>query len=253
MHIFASTGKNVELKPFTDTLNNLNVYEQFLKFYLNQGCEIYIRDYSYLGFPTFRIYIPKYSDVFYEEGENAVTSYQTIERLKQFFYQTNTPSKYDSIKKSLHMIHELSRYNMKVPNSRFHGIMFYKSEKTDWLQDSYKVYVEALLRSAKDEEIFEFLYGKQEKNLYAYLRSMCKLSSLSLESRSAFLDLLCYDADDKGEKEFPQCNIGCTNCIYVTSCAYDCWKRLFEILQKEKKSFVCSDNIQKMTRSILQM
>ena len=251
IHIFASTTINTQIEPFFGNMTNVEIYKQFLKLFLHNGCEVYIRDCSFLGFPTFRIYIPGYSDVFYQTQEDAATSYQMIEKLKMSFYEENHLNKFKNICGQIQELQKLDRYNKNIPNNRLHGIILNKTMETNWLDDSDTIYVEAAIKSNNLDSLLSSINGNSQKHLWAYMNTMFKVSGTPPEKKEACMSLFQLKKSSEAEKKFPECSKGCLSCYYKDECAYEYWKQIFETLQRKRREYLISSEAQCMANIIL--
>ena len=50
-------------KCFTNSCDNESLYDFLLSVIKNNHLSIYVKDFSYLGFPTYKVFVPKLSNV----------------------------------------------------------------------------------------------------------------------------------------------------------------------------------------------
>lgn len=120
--IFSDRNKiNLNMLPFYNVKDNKQALEILLNIITKNGLKIYIKDYSYLGFDTYRTYIPTLSEI----DELDTLKYEiasNIEQLKQIYFNIFETSKMmnDKIENLFLKLANSKRYReLILPNNMF--------------------------------------------------------------------------------------------------------------------------------------
>ena len=203
-----------------DVLSNFEVFHRLLAILKQQGFKLYIKDYSYAGFPTYRIFISKASGAFQGSLSYRLNTVKMVSDLKDML-------KEGDVNKIINAIHVLNENHINVNLEEIFHIKF----QNKITNDLKKIEVFLSMKLKHYQEAY-FLYSKyfsnQENNEYIklYLLSRCyKNDKINfIESDYAFINSVCLQVitDFLNEYEafsFPDfCTGKCECCKNAPTC-----------------------------------
>ena len=240
--------------------NNNDAYQYMLSIVEKNQLSLYYADFSYLGFPTYRVYLPQLSQVFEMEKESFVFIDNMKENLNLMMKISNLA---ESKKRQLVTnLVDLSRTYTYRRNT-FYSILFrFCGEKDFDFNYLYLDFVIALLylslceykkaemhytRFITEHRIFKNQAANELlKVIYTYVKGLAlgqQLDEIKKKGNLLFnqhtnqyvYEFIKYDKCLK-IVYWPSCP-DCANCSYKKECAYEEWQRINQVLREKQRMY----------------
>lgn len=228
-------------------LNNKMAYKYVLDVCKVNKWNIYIRDYSFLGFPTYRVYIPSISEVAITPGDDVYKMIGAYNELKDALQS----GKNFSAEELFQLAQNFYRYPKfcNVYNLKnMLGIILDDKENEEEFEMENVMYV---LSGGKEASLLKWMspFYKQpsEQNLYNNAKRIKTL--LAAADSETIVQFNALAKKIFGEQIYKkvfendiklwniQC-FECCNCSFNNSCKFEEWKRIYNLLiEKEKKYY----------------
>jgi len=260
LYLFFETAQVDIPSVFKHVLNNDEAYEQILGIVNKNNLSLLYTDFSYLGFPTYRVYIPTLSTIFEMETD----SFKFIDNIQENMMLMMKISSLDDVERQ-RLVVNLAGFSKTYTNRRnsFQTILFkFCGDKNFDFNYLYLDFVISLLylslldykKAAKYYSRFlnELKYNRgQSINellsvIYLYIIELangCCLDEIREKYRHIFNDTTSQYVYEfiKYNKclqivYWPNCP-ECETCAYGKNCAYIEWKKIDKILRTKQKEF----------------
>lgn len=240
--------------------DNKEAYEYILKIVGDNKLDIYVGDFSYLGFPTYRVYIPKLSRVFeMEEGSFRFVDYlqhnvQLLMKINDLSFEEKDELIYNLISLSKNYIYRRNSFASIIfrfcGGKDFDFNFLYLDFVIALLLMSKYEYTEALkyyTRFIKEHRIFEMKSENELlKVLYVYLKELARGTELGIiKSKCDFIfqrstNQYVYEFIKFGKclemVYWPVCP-NCPQCPYEKDCIFQEWVRIDSILKEKQRQY----------------
>lgn len=247
-------------RVFRTVDSNKQAYFYILEILEKNKLELYVGDFSYLGFPTYRVFIPELSIIF--EINNK--SYRFVDNLYDNMKKITSLDFLDIDEKEelLSALVDLST-SYVYRRSPFSDILFrFCGDKDFDFNFLYLDFVIALLYMSKQEYKNAFVYYKRfvkEHNIfrensqnellkviYVYLNELsCDKNLEEIYTKYRFLfnnktNQYVYESFKRNRcldmVYWPKCP-DCRNCSYNIKCLYGQWEQLNQVLREKQKQY----------------
>lgn len=238
---------NLNKLPFYKVHDNKHALEVLLNIIRKEKLKIYIKDYSYLGFDTYRTYIPTLSEIDELDALKCELSCN-INQLRKMYFDLSNPENvlHDKLEKILFQLSISRRYNeLILPDNVFNVNnciscdyvelnFFYILLIKLFLNKEYNKAIEYIAITLKDKVIGEYEKEylncvmsvlKKESNVEKYSKKMLNDSNKLIYNTEEYLKNL-------NAPTCPDCN-KCKN-----KCKYKAWKILDELIFEKSKSYM---------------
>lgn len=235
---------NLKSLPFFKVKNNNEALKVILECLKQKELNLYIKDYSYLGFDTYKIYIPGLSEIEELDDINFKVSrdMQTIRRIYFNIYQIKNSNGNYTFETLFEELSQNIKYNdFVLPNNIFNVNTYIQGNYLK-LNYIYILIIELLLSKQYDKviKIIEERFKNSKINNYEreYLNSIKKFIFKNTEKDTANkeikkdVEFLINHTEKYLDKlkapTCPDCNI----CNCKSSCKYKKWKVIDELIYK---------------------
>ncbi len=237
--LFCNTYGNEWRSAFSKKYhNNVDVFNVLVNIIKKQGYNLYIKDMSYLGFPTYRVYIPGLTEVIDVAKEYIKYDLE----IRGFTENICCIDKCtcSELKELISYAHTL--FNMPFNNNisvmkRVKGIVL--SENQQYILDNnyllfllYCKYGEA--ESAK-RELHNFLSKYPDKRIHMWKIYVDSFEQMLSEYKDVITERIGEYITDL-DQGYPICP-DCENCKIKSKCKIEVWKSIRSKLQAEKERF----------------
>lgn len=208
-----------DLKTFIDTSNNIDTYYYLVDIVKNNKLGLYIKDYSYLSFPVYKVFIPYLSNIFLidKEEEYIMFNYEILKNIYYDIEKEYSGNELDIAISVLERIMITDRYSLMNTGNYFHSEKYIK---TNYNKMSFELLF-ALLNYKKDNDSNPSKKIKNP-NIKSYLENIEK-KDISTKYLYILNDLKIIN---------PSCPI-CNKCKCKKTCVYKKWKNINNVLKKE--------------------
>ncbi len=209
-----------EVKAFKNLDNNKDVYKELINIITKNNLCIYIKDYSFLKFHTYKVFIPKLSNIITIDNKEASTI-KEFEFLKSIYFNLDTVNNKDELKRACLIIEDMIksfRYSSIKLGIFFHSYNFIKTNYNNITFELLYVLIKYKINEKPD------LNTLSNKKLINYL------NSINCQDKFSFIikDLKLI---------IPKCP-NCKLCRLKTNCKYKNWKKLNNTLKEKEKLFL---------------
>lgn len=214
---------------FKPIKTNKGAFEYHLSICNKNGWDVLIKDFSWSGFPSYRVYIPKISEAFYVPVDNWLKGIEDIKDIKKSWLELNTcnAERKAELIASIERVYSMERYRCNsVSANKLFGVII----DTDDIRYNYLRFFDELLYA---------LYWETGKIDKAF--EMLESAILSGDLQKRFMDNLSNALNSSEEIEsmadkfvFPNCP-ECGGCGIQNVCRYNEYKRIFEYMQDAMK------------------
>ena len=213
-----------DLKIFKSLSTNKEVFDYMIQIIKNLNLNIYIKDYSYLGFCTYKIYIPKLSNISFINNKE-IDLYNNYDNIKEIYFNIEN---FNDRKKITNAIEVLKN----VMNSKKYSLVslgnFFHTER--YIKTNY------------NNITFQFFVGLLELKLYNEIHIVNKIEDEKIKfyfnhinSIDNNINKFDYVVNDLNLKtpSCPNCNL----CKLKNNCKYENWKIINSILKEKEALF----------------
>lgn len=227
---------------FTNENNNYDVYNYILNIIEKNDLKLYVKDYSILGFNTYKVYIPELSDIDVLDDVK-VELYNKIKQLKKYYYNflSVKGKNNEEYEKILEMLSKSMRYSDLIVPYNLFDINHYVDNNYVKLNYFYLLIIELIINKKYskaikiiEEKVKTTNISNFEKEYLSYL--MCKLSGKE-KIRNEYSKNIIEDINfmvENTEKYLKNLNImecpDCSKCRNKGKCKYNEWIRINNIL-----------------------
>ena len=211
------------LKIFKNLSSNTEVFDYLLRIIKNLHLSVYIKDYSYLGFNTYKIFIPNLSNISYID-EDDILIYKNYDEIKNIYFDLETFYDKDTLIRIIKVLKNVmnhDKYSFITLGNFFH--------------------TERYLKTNYNNITFSFFVGLLELKVYNKVISTSEISDSKIKNyfeKINFLnipDRFSYVIKDLDLK-LPSCP-NCSKCNLNKKCKYKNWKKINEHLKKQEAFF----------------
>ncbi len=254
-------------KIFRKMDDNTEALQYVFEILRKNNLQMYTGDFSYLGFPTYRVYVPRLSQIF-DIDEQSYKYIDSLQENMKKIMRIDSLTQYE--KNELLQNFILLSTNYTYRRSPFSSVLFrfYGNKDFDFnflyldfvialLLMSNHEYENALFyysRFIKEHQIFK-INSRNEllKVIYVYLNEMSQ--GYDIEDIYRKLDFLFNHHTNRYVYEFikyekclnmvywPKCP-ECSVCPYNKECLYSEWQRFDEMLRKKQKVYYSKERIE---------
>ena len=209
-----------EFKCFTNSCDNESLYDFLLSVIKNNHLSIYVKDFSYLGFPTYKVFVPKLSNVeLIEDYEIDLLKYHDF--LKEVYFNLNSNYEFKKLKKCSHVLKDIlkyKKYSFLSLGNYFHATSFLNSDFSNITFELFYVLIQLKIHESVNFKVI------QNEKLLQYLQD--NMHHLSYNFLIKDLGLL-----------LPSCP-NCHECSLRRKCRFKHWKKINEQLLNKEKAFL---------------
>ncbi len=213
-----------DLKIFKSLPTNKEVFDYMIKIIKKLKLNIFIKDYSYLGFSTYKIYIPKLSNISFINDKEIVL-YNNYDNIKEIYFDIenfNDRKKITNVIKVLKTVMNSKKYSLVSLGNFFH--------------------TERYLKTNYNNITFQFLVGLLELKLYNEIHAVNEMDDEkvksyfnqinSIDNNINRFNFVLKDLNLK-TPSCPNCNL----CKLKNKCKYKNWQRIDKILKEKEALF----------------
>lgn len=223
--LFSKKSKNYELKPFkNDVIDNKLSKKYLMEIADKMGWKVYVRNCNYLGFPSYRIYIPKVTDIYTLDYEEGVQNIIDVNGLKNEIVDKKID--YDKILELIYKVLKLPKYQEDLTDIySFMGIIV--TEKATKTINDLKN--ESLFFQKRYQDIIDSMpeivgtgNNNDLKKVYLYYKNNDITSNVY---KRIMNNVNAKEENLFNKLELPVCP-NCSECLLKNNCKYEEWLRL---------------------------
>ena len=219
--IFSSqkTKSYKNIKVFTNLETNKQIYNYLLNIIEANNLSIYMKDFSYLGFNTYKVFIPTLSNID-PINNNEKDIIKNFELLKEVYFNLENTSK-EKLTIASNLIEEIlpnSKYSFIKLGSYFHSNNYIQTSYNDitfellYVLINYKLNNKLNLNLLNNKKLIDYLTSINSSDKYTHIIKDLKLA-------------------------LPTCPT-CATCKVRKTCKYKAWKKLNKTLKSKEKAFL---------------
>lgn len=219
--IFSSnkTKAYQKTKIFSNLETNKQIYHYLLNIIKSNNLSIYIKDFSYLGFNSYKVFIPTLSNI-EPINNNEKNIIKNFELLKEVYFNLENASS-DKLTKASNLIEEIlpnSKYSFIKLGNYFHANNYIKTFYNDitfellYILINYKLNKKIDLNLLNNKKLIDYLISINSSDKYTYIINDLKLT-------------------------LPTCP-NCSTCKVRRTCKYKAWQKLNKTLKDKEKAFL---------------
>lgn len=225
-------------------LNNHEVYFYLLNICRSHGWDLFIKDYSFLGFPTYRVFIPGISEVAVTPGDDVCKMIQSEFDFKNALRSEEI--RRESLLDIAIQFYRFPKFYNVYNLTKLLGVIV-DSEISEQYEKENVMY---LLCNGLDIDLRKFLpeFSRNPSTESMKWNAM-RMKNLSLKGGTASLRQISklakivlteeiYDKVFVSEHKLmiPEC-FHCDSCKLKKHCKYDCWKKVYNQLYEREKAY----------------
>lgn len=246
MFVLDERAKNWEYPFCVNCRTNQEAFHHIIGILKKNNMKTYIRDDSFLGFPTFRIYIPKFSDILFDNGNDVINTIRAQTRIRTGLKKYSLPE----LQEAVELLYKNNVTSIHEPNE-FIGIIFPSEEIRQAGLDSYEVLLMKLcIAQRKWKEAYSYAErasGNAYDDMRTRVRKMAIIAISNNIAKDRFVrDLSQYSServvseiydDTINNNEIFHCD-DCYACKYHDVCMYKQYDEVMMKLQMKKKLYL---------------
>lgn len=219
--IFSSTKtiSHKNMKCFSKLETNKSIYNYLLNIIESNNLSVYVKDFSYLGFNTYKVFIPTLSNID-PINNNEKDIIKNFELLKEIYFNLDNASNDKLIlaSKLIEEIHSNSKYSFIKLGNYFHARNYIKTPYNDitfellYVLINYKLNNKVNFNLLTNKKLIDYLESINSSDKYTYIIKDLKLT-------------------------LPTCP-NCNTCKVKRTCKYKEWQKINETLKEKEKAFL---------------
>lgn len=259
-----------KFKPWEDLskYNNKELLTYMLDLIYDNGYEVYVRDVSYLGFPSYSVIVPNFSEIDEIDDLKSLESYIDFVSIKRRIRKLKNIADCEIEK----LIYLLEKWKMNGPISAMKLIGLNTNSGFSWHYNDMNLFIFTLYYKLRDyknahkyfnEYLDTFMVSINNVGMYKYYKCVrdyigCKIDNLSEETIINRLKLFYsidmikqviseFKCDDLYDKFGIMNCFDCRNCKFKTNCNHLNIENVYKILKYQYKLNPPSQNNLKYT------
>lgn len=219
--IFLSTKEIFykNLNVFSSLKTNFEIYKYLINIISSGNLSIYIKDFSHLGFNTYKVFIPSLSNI-EKISNNEKDIIKNFDLLKEIYFNLNNYNNKDNLQKASNIIENIldnNKYSFIKLGNYFHANTYIKTNYNNitfellYLLINYKLNNQVNLTLIKNTKLIDYIKSINVNDKYTYIINDLKLI-------------------------LPNCP-NCKNCKLKRKCKYKSWKKLNNTLKLKEQAF----------------
>lgn len=236
------------LAPFIkEKGNNIQAWAFIKESLISQGYQLYIKDYSYLEFPTIRVYIPGMSEIELLDSTNAMF-YINYDNINRFLLNIKNETISNETLFILDALQESAKFTMGGKINTILSLIGTKD--TDIFKIPYNILLGIICNAIGNNALAHKYFSKNTDNNLVKLLSILTKTQSSLEDQDYMVQIEnSIDAESIAQISeclkkhnlyslfnFPSCPI-CSICSIKDNCKYDIWNSINIILEEKQKQY----------------
>lgn len=208
-----------KLKCFNNLKTNKEIYNYLLEIISDNNHQIYLKDFSHLGFNTYKVFIPTLSNIDpISNSEKDLIKYYDL--LKEIYFDLDNYNDYENLKKASSIIEPIinnNKFQFIKLGSYFHSNNFIKTNYNDitfellYILINYKLNSKLKLNKLSNKKLSNYVSSINSEDKYTYIIKDLKL-------------------------KLPSCP-NCTTCKVKRTCKYKQFLKLNKTLKDKEKAF----------------
>lgn len=208
-----------KLKCFNNLKTNKEIYNYLITLIKDNNHQIYLKDFSHLGFNTYKVYIPTLSNIDpISNNEKDIIKY--FDLLKEIYFDLDNYHNKENLEKASLIIEKIltnNKFSFIRLGNYFHADHYIKTNYNDitfellYILINYKLNNEIDLNNLQNKKLIDYISSINTKDKYTYIIKDLKL-------------------------KLPSCP-NCTTCKLKRNCKYKNFLKLNKILQDKEKTF----------------
>lgn len=214
--------KNIHYKKFkcfNNLKTNKEIYNYLLEIISDNNHQIFLKDFSHLGFNTYKVFIPTLSNIDpISNNEKDIIKYYDL--LKEIYFDLDNYNDYNNLKKASSIIEPIinnNKFQFIKLGSYFHSNNFIKTNYNDitfellYVLINYKLNSKLKLNKLSNKKLSNYISSINSEDKYTYI-----IKDLNLK--------------------LPSCP-NCTICKVKRTCKYKQFLKLNKTLKDKEKAF----------------
>lgn len=239
--MFCDDEINIKELPFKNVKDNKEALKIILEIAKKNKMNIYIKDYSMMGFNTFKVYIPNYSEIENIKPINLKIS-ANMKAVKNIYFNLFEKKENIEFEKIFYECSKNIKYTELINPSNLMGVNCLVEGKYFSLNYFY-VLIIYLINLRRDEETIEYIEKRLKSDIDQfekdYLNELKDVISKKSKSKK-INEVNCIVFNTKmflKKIKAPQCP-NCKKCPAREKCKYKPWKRINNILVEKYSDYI---------------
>ncbi len=239
--MFCDDEINIKELPFKNVKDNKEALKMILEIAKKNKMNIYIKDYSMMGFNTFKVYIPNYSEIENIKPINLKIS-ANMKAVKNIYFNLFEKKENIEFEKIFYECSKNIKYTELINPSNLMGVNCLVEGKYFSLNYFY-VLIIYLINLRRDEETIEYIEKRLKSDIDQfekdYLNELKDVISKKSKSKK-INEVNCIVFNTKmflKKIKAPQCP-NCKKCPAREKCKYKPWKRINNILVEKYSDYI---------------
>ena len=239
--IFTEDEINIKELPFNNVKDNKEALKYILEIAKKNKMNVFIKDYSMMGFNTFKIYIPKYSEIETINETNLKIS-TNMKEIKNIYFNLFEKKENEEFEKLFYECSKNIKYTELIKPSNLVGINCLVDGEYFDLNYFY-VLIIYLINLKKYEDAIKYIEERLKANIEQfekeYLNEFKNVINKKAKSKKINeVNCIVFNMDVFLKKiKAPQCP-NCKKCPARKSCKYRSWKKINSILEKKYSDYI---------------
>ena len=237
-----TTNKEVDIEelPFRKVYNNIDALNYLLKILSENNYKVYCKNYSFLGFDTYKVFIPNMSEVD-DVDDLRLNIFLNENKLNKIYFDSFAEMDKETEKLFINLSNSIIYNKLNLPYNVF-GVNNYISNSYVQLNFMYLTIVKLALYKKYDEIKRIIKYKIQEENLNTYEKEYlsCMVDTINNKNLNKYsndvkkeIKIFLFDTRKLIEKLHAPICPNCNKCFSKKTCKLNDWKKINRILHEK--------------------
>ena len=239
--MFLDNEIDIEKLPFNNVKDNKEALKTILEIAKKNKMNIYIKDYSMMGFNTFKVYIPNFSEIETIKPINLEIS-ANMKKIKNIYFNLFEKQENIEFEKIFYECSKNIKYTELIKPSNLMGInCLVKGEY--FALDYFYVFIIYLINLKRYEETIEYIDERLKSDIDQFEKTYLKelkdvISKKSKSKKINEVNYIVFNTEMFLKKiKAPQCP-NCKKCPAREKCKYKLWKKINNILVQKYSDYI---------------
>lgn len=238
--IFSDDEIDIKDLPFKNVKSNIEALKTILEIAKENEMNIFIKDYSMMGFNTFKVYIPKFSEIETIKPINLEIS-ANMKKIKNIYFNLFEKKESIEFEKIFYECSKNINYTELIKPSNLMGTE-HLVDGEYYILNYFYVLIIYLINLKKYEETIKYIDERLKNNIDQFEKNYLNelkdiICNKSKSKKTDELNRIVFDTEMFLKRIKASRCPNCVECPAKKVCKYKSWKRINEILAQRYSDY----------------
>lgn len=243
--IFSDDEIDIKDLPFKNVKNNKEALKIILEIAKKNKMDIYIKDYSMMGFNTYKVYIPNFSEIENIKPINLEIS-SNMKNIKNIYFNLFNKQENIEFEKIFYECSKNIKYTELIRPNNLMGTTYFVEGKY-FVLDYFYVLIIYLINLKRYKKTIEYINERLNSNINQFEKDYLNelkdvISKKSKSKKINEINYIVFNTEMFLKKiKAPMCQ-NCKNCPAKKKCKYKVWKKINNFLAQKYSDYISNKN-----------